>query len=341
MRAIAVIPTLALAILAVAALTPSGATETASPPAHTAEAPDFWGHWGDGKAEVIGYQLEYPRYGEIRQGTAVTIFVNEDFADSVGVKHEDPSRDRSRVYPAMKLNWIQDFPTGVYDYSLMTSVFSSLAEHRGRPAGSIGKVSFSSQEWCGHVYAQLLFNGVSADLTSHSYFDGEADQKRSFSNQKEGLPEDAVLLWARGLAGPKLAPGESREIPILRSLERSRLIHVDVDWQEGTAARGGSSSTIQVPAGEFTVDRYTLTLPAAKAKKLYPVGRGAVTLPARTWTIEVETEFPHRVVRWSRDDGLKAEMIGKTRMPYWGMNRNGYEAALEEIGLKRRPPRTP
>ena len=156
-------------------------------------------------------------------------------------------------------------------------------------------------------------------------------------------------LVARGFAGPKLRAGESKKVPILRSLERSRLIHVDVDWQEGTAARGESSSTIQVPAGEFTVDRYTLTLPAAKARKLYPPsseGRGRpsggrTSLPPRVWTIEVETEFPHRVVRWSRDDGLKAEMVGKTRMPYWGMNRNGYESALEEIGLKPRPPRTP
>jgi hypothetical protein len=26
----------------------------------------FWTHWGDGKAEINGYTLQQPRYGELR-----------------------------------------------------------------------------------------------------------------------------------------------------------------------------------------------------------------------------------------------------------------------------------
>ena len=37
--------------------------------------PDFWKHWGDGQAELNGYRLKQPRYGVVRDGTAVMIFV--------------------------------------------------------------------------------------------------------------------------------------------------------------------------------------------------------------------------------------------------------------------------
>ena len=49
--------------------------------ASAARADDFWKHWGDGKAELDRYALTQPRYGELRQGTAVLIFVTEDFSD--------------------------------------------------------------------------------------------------------------------------------------------------------------------------------------------------------------------------------------------------------------------
>ena len=35
---------------------------------------EFWEFWGDGQAEVAGYQLELNRYGQKRVGQAVTIF---------------------------------------------------------------------------------------------------------------------------------------------------------------------------------------------------------------------------------------------------------------------------
>ncbi|HEX8953647.1 MAG TPA: hypothetical protein VF945_17440, partial [Polyangia bacterium] len=43
-----------------------------------ARADDFWKVWGDGKAELDGYALVEPRYGQPREGTAVAIFVTED-----------------------------------------------------------------------------------------------------------------------------------------------------------------------------------------------------------------------------------------------------------------------
>ena len=40
---------------------------------------EFKKYWFSGKAEITSYQLSQLRYGELREGTAVTIFVTEDF----------------------------------------------------------------------------------------------------------------------------------------------------------------------------------------------------------------------------------------------------------------------
>ncbi len=55
----------------------------------------------------------------------------------------------------------------------MTSAFSALTAVNGRPAGSVSKVSFSAQEWCGHVYAQLL----AADRFAYWQMDGPGFEK--------------------------------------------------------------------------------------------------------------------------------------------------------------------
>jgi hypothetical protein len=123
----------------------------------------FWEHWGDGRAELAGYDLVTPRYGAERQGTAVAMFVTEPFSAGARVKADGPAREDGEgggTFQAMKLNLIQDVPTGVYDYNLMTSAFVALQSVPGEPAlppGAPVKVSFSSQEWCGHVYPQALF----------------------------------------------------------------------------------------------------------------------------------------------------------------------------------------
>src|SRR5882672_3258663 len=62
---------------------------TPTPTVHAAPAgpgPEFgdafWKHWGDGRGELAGYDLEIPRYGPLRHGVAVTIFVTETFSNS-------------------------------------------------------------------------------------------------------------------------------------------------------------------------------------------------------------------------------------------------------------------
>ena len=316
-------------------------TDTAAAAAAAGREPDFWGHWGDGKSEISSYALEYPRYGSPREGVAVTIFVNEQLSEKARVKHEDPSRGEEDILPVMKLNWIQDFPTGIYDYSLMTTVFALLEERGGIPAGALKKVSFSAQEWCGHIYSQLLFSPGRTELSSHSYFDGEGDVEASLDLPAGGLSEDALLLWARGFAGARPAPGASIEVPLLRSLEKSRLLHVDLGWQTATATREEQPREVRVPAGSFVVDRYTLSVPAARVERSWPVGAPTMELPASIWTVDVEGRFPHRIVQRSRDDGLRARLLGSDRIPYWERKGPAGISELGKIGLRPRPPRTP
>lgn len=297
-------------------------------------ADGFWEHWGDGRAELAGYELSYPRYGAARDGSAVTIFVTETFSESARVKHEDPDRAESDTFPVIKLNLMQDFPTGIYDYNLMTSAFVDLR------TGAPTKLAFSSQEWCGQAYSQLLFDADAVRYTSHSYFDGEGDQRRELE-ARSGLSEDFLLLWARGLAGPAVEPGGSVTLPLLRSLEQVRLGHVALDWREATFRRARGGETIEVPAGRIEVERLDVELAAAGAERLYPPGRGEMREEPRSWSFWVERAAPHRLVRWTRSDGLEARLIASDRLPYWSMNGPGLERELKRLGLAPRDPRTP
>ncbi len=306
-----------------------------------AVADAFWDHWGDGKAEIAAYDLVYPRYGAERSGTAIAIFVTETFAPSAGVKSEDASRPAAETVPVMKLNLVQDFATGVYDYNLMTSAFVALDAGAGVDSRRTLKVAFSAQEWCGQVYSQARLERSGVRLVSHSYFDGEADASTTLPSRPDGLAEDALLVWARGLAAPVLDPGKTAEVPLLRSLERARLGHVPVAWDRATLSRSTAPRRTVVPAGTFEVDELTVAIAALEEPRTYPPSHPKASAAKRTWTFLVERAAPHRIVRFGRDDGMKAELVASKRMPYWTLNGPGLESALAELGLKPRPPRTP
>src|SRR4051794_35869994 len=118
---------------------------------------DFWQTWGDGQAEVASYDLTMPKYGQLRKGTAIAIFVTEPFSKSLRVKADDGKHAKADVASVMKLNLIREYQTGVYNYKDMLGTFVWLEGVDNRPEGMAAKVSFSSQEWCGHVWSQLTF----------------------------------------------------------------------------------------------------------------------------------------------------------------------------------------
>ncbi|MCE9627214.1 MAG: hypothetical protein K8R56_04760, partial [Candidatus Eisenbacteria bacterium] len=246
----------------------------------------FWKQWGDGQAELSGYDLTTPRYGALRHGTAVSIVVTETFSNSDRVKADPGRHPKKDEFPVLKLNLMQDFSTGIYDYNLMTSAFLALTSVNLRPPGAPAKVSFSAQEWCGHAYAQLLFDSRYARYTAHSYFDGEADSAASLAIPNDALSEDALLLWARGFAAPVLAAGDSAVVPVSGALRQARLSHQRSEVAPAHVARSAASESITVPAGTFACDVLTVRVEGG-----------------RTWTFWVEAAAPRRVVRWTCSDG--------------------------------------
>ncbi len=284
---------------------------------------DFWKLWGDGKAEMAGYDITYPRYGQLRKGTGVTIFVTEDFSDSLRVKADPGKHPKADVYPVIKLNLVEDFPTGLYDYNLMSSVFVR-ADNSGN-GGLPVKASFSAQEWCGHAYAQLLFDKNSIRLTSHSYFDGEADQNHKLTMPGNAMSQDTLMHWARGLANPVLKPGQSVKVNMLMSLAHSRLRHQPLTFAQATLTFANQPVEITVPAGSFTCDQLTCTL-----------------VDGTTWTFHVDRNSPYRpIIQWESTAGHKGQLIKSKRLPYWRLHDEGDESILSELGLKPREARMP
>jgi hypothetical protein len=279
-----------------------------------ARADGFWKHWGDGKAELDGYSLKQPRYGELRDGTAVLVFVTEDMSQSLRVKADPGKHPRDDVHPVLKLNAIRAFQTGIYDYKVMTSVFA-----RTEAAFAVDKVTFSSTEWCGQVWMEWIPDGQEMRGALHSYFDGEADRQLALGLPPGGVMEDALPILVRGLRGDLLAPGEARTVPFLFSSLRARLEHkAQHDWGEAVLRRSKSDAAVHTTLGELRA--FTITV----------AEKGGVTT---TWTIE--SAAPHRILAWQGSDGEEARITGSTRLAYWQLNHLGDERYRKQLGLPR------
>lgn len=326
MRAVAVI---FCVILAGCSRQPPAARSTSKTPAR-ANTPakidprfdaKFWSTWGDGKAELSAYDLTFPRYNQLRKGIAVTVFVTEQFSNALRVKAESGRHGPGDEFPVMKLNLIKDYQTGIYDYNDMLSAFVSLAAVNKRPAATPTKISFSSQEWCGQVYSQMLFGEQRIRLTQHSYFDGEGDQQRDLEYPDWGTAEDSLFLWARGMAAPWVKVGSSIDRLLLTSLETSRGKHVPLAWSRGTLFIEQQPQRIQTRAGAFDVE-------VRRVKR-----------SDGTWrAFYIEKAAPQRIIKWETSEGEKAELLGSDRLKYWEMNKEGGESALERLGISRATP---
>ena len=275
----------------------------------TREKPDprvlpeaFKAYWYAGVAEVSSYELEQARYGTLREGEAVLIYVTEPFDK---IKQVKAGRKGPETTSVLKLNRVRKFLTGIYPYSIMSSVFYPLSEY-----GQALKLTTSIQEWCGHVFAQLN-NREAFEVTSHSYFETEADQELTLP---KALMEDE--LWTRLRLEPDSLP--TGTAPLLPSFEYLRLKHQPIRAYE-------ASLTLSEPGQQRT---YTLTYPELN----------------RTLQIHFEGRFPHRVTGWTETFpagfGAESEMITssarlkKTLLtPYWEKNAKSDLSLRDSLGL--------
>jgi hypothetical protein len=193
---------------------------------------DFKAYWYAGKAEITSYKLEQARYGEMREGNAVLIYVTEPFLNDKQVKADGNNPDN---IPVLKLNSTKNYLTGIYPYSIMNSSFYPVHDNQHAL-----KLTFSSQEWCGQVYTQLN-NRAKFEVASHSYFESEADQELQL--------DKAVLeneIWNKIRINPENLPqGNFNMIP---SLEFSRLTHKELKSYSATASltNNGKQQTYEV-----------------------------------------------------------------------------------------------
>jgi hypothetical protein len=269
--------------------------------------------WYDGKAELAGYELVQPRYGELRKGKAILVFVSETFSDSMRVKADPGRHPASDEFPVLKLNVVKDFQTGIYDYNLMTSVFASARAKDGHRPGAAAKITFSGQEWCGHVFEELLFFGDRIDRKRFSYFDGEGDSAETLPRSRDLITVDELPILVRSIPAPFLAEGERKSVDVLPSLERTRLLHRSLAPIAGTLERSTKTKRASVPAGAIEVEEWTLELGGER------------------YVYAVERAPPRRLVEWRGPEGERGQLIASDRLPYWELHRNGDERMLSRI----------
>lgn len=269
--------------------------------------------WYDGQAEVAGYVWKGARYGELRTGEAVAIFVTENLGADTRVKLDDPSR--GGAVTALKLNLVRDFQTGLYDYDTTTSVFAEVGAFRPL------RVTFASQEWCGHVH-EVLDVGKKLTLDISSYFEGES-VTTTLAMKDGALLGDHLFVWLRGLRGPVLAAGESRQLAYLADGFERRLRHTPAEWHTLTITRAAAPASETVPAGTFPALVYTLT-----------------ASDGRSGRMAFEERYPHRLLAWSWQRGEElldsGALTGSKRLKYWELHAEGQEALRAELGLSVR-----
>lgn len=263
---------------------------------------DFKKYWYGGEAEITSYKLEQARYGEIREGNAVLIYVTEPFLNKKQVKADNKNPDN---IPVLKLNSTKNYITGIYPYSIMSSSFYPVYDNQHAL-----KISFSSQEWCGQVYAQLN-NRNAFEVTTHSYFESEADTTMAL--EKNILENE---LWNKIRINPNTLP--TGDLYVIPSMEYIRLSHNKLKPYEAI-----------------------VSLSKKKERSYYKVEYPELN---RTLEIVFNTEFPHSIESWtdSFKSGFganakimtsKATKLVTIKSAYWSKNSNRFLPLRDSLQL--------
>ncbi|MFT6814827.1 MAG: hypothetical protein ACJAZ3_000721 [Sphingobacteriales bacterium] len=269
---------------------------------------NFNDYWYGGLAEISSYKLKQARYGEIHEGNAVLIYVTEPFSKEKGAKLDNSTMENPGI-PVLKLNFTKKFNTGIYPYSMMTSIFTPVDIEKNPHSL---KTTTSSQEWCGHTFTSLLLRDEYIKLSIQSYFENE-----SLSNERLPIITTEDELWTRIRINPKsIKTGKIQLIPSTMFL---RLKHVEMKPYnaEVSIANNGNIETLSI---------------------IYPELN-------RSIKIHYHLSFPHEILSW--EDTYKsgwgsdaktlttvATKMKDTRVAYWSKNSNTDRKLYENLGLK-------
>ena len=274
---------------------------------------EFQQTWYAGKAELSSYDLQQARYGEVRNGEAVLIFVTEDFSTDKLVKLDEPEKTNDKVR-VLKMNMTKKFVTGIYPYSMMLSVFTPVSKE-GKE--KIIKADCSSQEWCGQTFSQLKLDGSNYNWQLHSYFEKEGEQNKKVDAT---LLEDE--LWNRIRIHPEGLP--QGKISVLPGLLWQRLSHIEMKEEEAVITLSKSDTFF---IKDKNVQMYTIFYPAAQ----------------RTLQIYFQSVFPHEIVGWQETypDGFADKKMLTTKaiikktiwLDYWKHNANADSTYRDTLQL--------
>lgn len=273
---------------------------------------DFHDYWYQGKAEITTYQLSQARYGEMHNGKCVMIFVTEPFSKSKQVKLDNPDKAGKGNISVLKLNKIKRFETGIYDYSMMSSVFTPV-DIKKHPHTL--KVTTTSQDWCGHTFTQLNLKPEQYQARLYSYFESEGDQNLTL--EKTYLEDE---IWNLIRINPDTLP--KGNFKMIQGTMAQRLRHTKLSNNKvnGTLTEKSAQPDILVYKIDYLNDQ-------------------------RTLTIRFKKEFPHEIVSWEDtyisgfgDDKqkmtTKAIKDKRIKTDYWKKNKNEYADFRKKLNLK-------
>ncbi|MDW3648576.1 MAG: hypothetical protein R8P61_16030 [Bacteroidia bacterium] len=253
---------------------------------------NFNEYWYKGEAEISSYKLEQARYGEIHEGHAVLVYVTEDFSKKKQVKLDNAGSAGTDRVPILKLNLTKKFNTGIYPYSIMQSIFTPV-ELDKHPHSL--KTTMSSQEWCGHVFAQLNNRKNHFELSSYSYFESEGDVNKEI--EKVMLEDE---LWTRIRINPAELP--TGKVKLIPSVIHSRLRHRELKAEEAI-----------------------INLEEKEGKMHYKISYASA---GRSLEIVFGKAFPHKILSWeessksgfgpnARNLVTKASLMESLNTDYW------------------------
>jgi hypothetical protein len=275
----------------------------------------FLKYWKSGLAEISSYSLVTERYGELRKGQGVLVFVYEEINADTRIKVETNRTPLSKQVPVLKLNNVLKFNTGIYDYSVMTSVFSGLSGKGVSRSFEPQKISFTSQEWCGQVFHQIIPRKQGLVSEIHSYFEAEGDETRTLAYPAGPIYyQDEMPILVRELDGEILPMGMSKAINLVPGLWERRKRHLPLAFTKAVLTKVGAES---VKIGS----------------EIYPALKWTLVSGSEKTTYFIEAANPHKLLAWENNAGEKAELVSTIRNSYWGHNRNADEPFRKKLKL--------
>jgi hypothetical protein len=256
-------------------------------------------YWYQGKAELTAYNVEQERYGEIRAAEQVNIFVTEDFSAKKQVKLDDPAANPADRVPMLKLNTVRKFKTGIYDYSLMQSIFTPMdAEKRTL------KSTCSIQDWCGHIFTQLNWKNEAYQVQEFSYFESDGDKVKPV---KADLLEDEI--WTKLRLNPQFL--SEKEYNVVPASFYCRLRHQPLQAQKAKISIQKQAKTDELHLDYVNIER--------------------------SLVIQYENTAPYRILGWTEIDKGKTSSKGTLKKvmmsDYWAKHDNASAGLRNDLGL--------